>query len=136
MMFLLLLTSCGGGGGDDPYNSGTDQDPIPIPITEPILGVTNLGNQNYEIAIDFSALPDGMKFVSGQQAPNDAWISYSVSADGKLFINNWPGGYFEFSFGVTDDAGVTYWAEPVGQYVYPANVSALEQHFRVKLGEE
>lgn len=31
---------------------------------------------------------------------------------------------------------ISVWADPVGQYVYPADVPKAQQHFRVKLGEE
>jgi hypothetical protein len=113
-----------------------DQPPVIQNPADPIKQLLILGNGTYEITIDFSALPIGTKFLKGQRAPGDVWVNYTISNTGKMTITNWPGGYFEFSFGTIDTAGVHHWADPVGQYVYPTNVPKAEQHFRIKLGEQ
>lgn len=125
-IFLAVFMVACGGGSTSATSGDSKQDPIKM--------VKDLGSGNYEIQIDFSSLPAGKKFVKGQSKPNGPWVEYPVAESGLLCINNWPGGYFEFSFGTIDGAGVQHWADPIGQYVFPVDAVKDQQHFRVQLG--
>jgi hypothetical protein len=127
---MIAGIGCGGGGV---VLESNNQPPAPATSTESVKNVVGLGSKNFEINLDFSTLPLGEKFCKGQKAPNDTWIDYPVSNEGKVTILNWPGGFFEFSFGTKDQTNVLHWIDPVGKYIYPIGVPKDQVHFRVLL---
>lgn len=130
-VILLFSFACGGGGGGGggDKKTGPDEKIISVKVIEDY-GYTAL----FEIKMDFSSLLAGTKFVNGQSAPNQAWKDYAVEDPGTLKIVWTKGEYFEFSYG-TESGNTRTWVNPTGKYIYPENASALDKHFRIKLGE-
>jgi hypothetical protein len=88
----------------------------------------------FEIVVNFSSLPERVRFFRGQEFPNGPWVEYPIEAvpENNLYgkiTAEWPKGQsFEFSYGVILLGNVEDWVNPSNSNFF------FDGHFLVFLG--